>query len=247
MYFMKLKLGRFGPMALVAALLAAGVAGQVLLAGERPVRADAADESMLATLGGFRSLAAEVIWYRAERMQDEGRFAELVQLTSMLTWLEPHDAEVWTYSSWNLAYNISVRMPREEDRWQWVHEAIRLLRDEGIRRNPAEASLYRELAFMFELKIGVDDNDTAAKLYREEWRKIVADVQARDAWGEIGMTKDAMSEIERVYGVSDWTNPQASAIYWAHNGLKHANNQERPFLNEILRQSVTLYRRQTAS
>ena len=31
-------------------------------------------------LGGFRGMAAEVLWARADRLQDEGRYLELVQL-----------------------------------------------------------------------------------------------------------------------------------------------------------------------
>lgn len=228
--------------AVAALLFAAGAAGQVMLAHSRTGTRSSVDEGVLAALGGFRSLAAEVVWYRADRLQNAGRFGELVQLASLLTWLEPHDPEVWAYSAWNLAYNISVRMPREEDRWPWVREAIRLLRDEGLRKNPSEAALFRELAFMFELKIGVDDNDTAAHIYRREWRKIVEDVKVRGAWNELGFDTARMSEIERLYGVTDWTNPFASAIYFAHYGVECADAAQAPFLRTILEQSVRMYR-----
>ena len=225
----------------IGALLLVGVAGQVALARQRPGATAAMDESVIATLGGFRSLAAEVIWFRADRLQDEGRFGELVQLATMLTYLEPHDTEVWSYAAWNLAYNISVRMPREEDRWPWVHQGLRLLRDQGLRWNPREADLYRELAFLFELKMGVKENDTAAPLYQAEWRKIVEDVRARNAWEELAMEPEKMAEVERVYGVSDWTSPFASALYWAHQGLPYAAPRQKIFLNEAIRQSKNLY------
>ena len=227
--------------AVAALLFAVGAAGQVVLAHSRAGTRSSMDEGVLAALGGFRSLAAEVVWYRLDRLQEEGRFGELVQLASILTWLEPHDSEVWAYSAWNLAYNVSVRMPREEDRWPWVREAIRLLRDEGLRWNPADAALYRELAFMYELKIGVDDNDTAAHIYRGEWKKIVEDVAARDAWGEIGMDRSVMTAVEKRYGVTDWTNPFATAVYFAHCGLACGDERQNPFLNTILKQSVRMY------
>ncbi len=230
-------------MAAIVLLLAIGVAGQVALARARPGRTPAVDESFIAALGGFRSLAAEVVWYRADRLQDKGRYGELLQLASLLTWLEPHDAEVWTYTAWNLAYNISVRMPRLEDRWPWVYAGVRLLRDEGLRWNPQDLDICRELAFFFELKIGLPDYDVAAPLYREEWRKIVEDVRSRGAWEEIGMEPKKMSEIERRYGIDDWTNPFASAIYWAVEGLSGTRARERPYLNEVVRQSKMLYDR----
>lgn len=226
-----------------AALLAIGAFGQFALAKHRPGNAPAVGESIIATLGGFRSLAAEFIWFRADRLQDEGRFGELVQLTSMLTYLEPHDAEVWTYSAWNLAYNVSSRMPRVEDRWAWVYAGVKLLRDEGLKWNPCEAGIYRELAFLFELKIGTDHFDPDARLYQAEWRRIVEDVRARGAWHELAMEPAKMAEVEATYGVTDWTNAEASAIYWAHQGLAHATGRMKLLLKETIRQSCELYKK----
>ena len=226
--------------AAVAALLAAGAAGQLLLARQRPGTSPVVGESVVAALGGLRTIAAEVVWFRADRLQDEGRFGELVQLTRLLTFLEPHEPEVWNYSAWNLAYNISVRMPREKDRWPWVHEAVRLLRDEGLRWNPHSAKICRELAFLFELKIGAN-YDTASPMYREEWRKVVEDVAARNAWAEIGMDPEEMRRLERLHGIDDWGNPQASAIYWATHGLATADEDDVRFLKETIRQSKVLY------
>ncbi len=228
---------------LAAALFAAGAWGQYALSKRRIEGSPALGESIIATLGGLRSLAAEVVWFRAERLQDEGRYGELVQLATILTWLQPHDSEVWTFSSWNLAYNISVRMPTLEDRWRWVHSAIKLLRDEGLKWNPGDPEICKELAFMYETKIGIDGNDAAARLYRAEWRKITEDLIARDAWEEIGMDKRLMTEVSRKFGVTDWTNAQASALYWAYLGLGKADAKQRPYLNEVFRQAKTLYDR----
>lgn len=227
----------------VAGLFAIGVCGQVALARSRADGLPAMGESVAGALGGFRSLAAEFVWYRAERLESAGRYGELVQLASLLTWLEPHDAGVWTYASWNMAYNISRRMPRLEDRWRWVRAGIDLIRDEGLRWNPGDPDICRELALMFETKIGVDANDAAAALYRAEWRRIVEDVAARGAWTEIGLDVARKAGIERRYGVTDWTNPQAYALYWAELGLEKADDRQRPWLNEIRRQSLVLYSR----
>jgi len=235
---------RVASLSCIAALFAAGVAGQVVLSKTGPNGGRAVGEGVVAALGGLRSLAAEVVWFRAERLQEQGRHGELVQLAAMLTFLEPHEPEVWIYSAWNLAYNISVRMPREEDRWPWVYEGVKLLRDGGLAWNPRSAALCRELATLFELKIGTD-YDTASAHYRREWRKIVEDVRSRGAWGELGMDAGKMAEVEREYGVSDWTDPQASALYWAREGLACADEKESPFLNEIVRISRKLYSKRT--
>ena len=217
------------------ALLVAGIAGEVCLALNRPGRSPLASETMSVALGGLKSMAAEAVWFRADRLQDAGKFEELAQLADLLTELEPHEPEVWRYAAWNLAYNVSVLMPTPEDRWHWVKAALSLIRDRGLKLNPEKAVLYRELAWMFELKIG-GDLDTAAPVYRREWKKTVQDVAARGAWHELGMNEKTMNEVMRLYGVADWSDPVTSAIYWAHLGLPYAeeNGSEHEWLVNII-------------
>ena len=221
-----------GCAAAIAALLAASVAGQFALRARRPPSAPVLAEGALAALGGLRSIAAEVVWFRADRLQEEGRYVELAQLASALTLMEPHTPEVWSYAAWNLAYNVSVMMATHEDRWRWVEAGLRLLRDEGLRLNPKSAELYRELAWMFELKLGASIDD-ASPLYREKWREKVEDVRARGAWDELRMDPAFMKAIERATGFDDWTDPQLSAIYWAARGG----------WRDIVEQASILYRR----
>ena len=203
------------PLVILLSVLAVG--GQIALNRMRPKSASVMASGVLAAMGGVRAIAAEVVWFRADRLQEEGRYVELAQLAETLAFLEPHTPEVWSYAAWNLAYNVSVMMPTAQDRWRWVQAAIRLLRDSGLRLNPGSPELCRELAWMFELKIGTD-LDAAAGHYRAEWKRIVEDVRVRQAWEELGMDPALMARIERATGFGDWTDPQLSAIYWAAVG-----------------------------
>ncbi len=231
------------PIAVALLLAVAALAAQFLLRDARPASAPAMTEGALAALGGLRSMAAEVVWFRADRLQDEGRYVELAQLASTLSYLEPHTPEVWSYSAWNLAYNISIMMPTPEDRWRWVEAAIRLLRDKGLVLNPLEGELYRELAWLFELKLGTD-LDTAAPLYRAKWREIVEDVERRSAWSEIRMDGAVVGEVRRTYGMDDVADPQFSAVYWAHIGRVVSRRKEDVLLlSEIINQSRRIYSR----
>ena len=223
-----------------AALLSVSAAGQFLIRERRVVSSPALAESAFAALGAFRSVVSEVIWFRADRLREEGRYVELAQLASLLVHMEPHTPEVWSYSAWNMAYNISIMMSSPADRWRWVYAALKLLRDNGLKYNPREAELYREIAWMFEVKIGADI-DSASSVYREKWAGIVRDVASRGAWNELGMDAMEMLEIERTTGFFDWTNPQLSAIYWAPKGLRFAKGGDRAFLNSIIRQAKILY------
>ena len=216
----------------VVMLFAVFVGGQLLLRAKRRESAPVMVEGALAALGGLRSIAAEVIWFRADRLQEEGRYVELAQLASALTFMEPHTPEVWSYAAWNLAYNVSVMMATPEDRWRWVQAGIRLLRDEGLVLNPRSADLYRELAWLFELKIGASV-DSAAPVYRQKWRAIVEDVRRRGAWEELRMDPKEMLRIEQATGFDDWTDPQLSAIYWGARGG----------CRDIVQQASVIYRR----
>ena len=89
---MKTPLRRMGSAALVLALLAAGAGGQFFLAAHRPVRTAQISDSAIAALGGLRALASEVVWFRAGRLQQEGRYVELAQMAATLTRLDPYDA-----------------------------------------------------------------------------------------------------------------------------------------------------------
>ena len=126
-----------------------------------PPLENAPPELVLSTtlLGGFRGIIVDLLWLRAIKLQDEGKYFELVQLFDWICKLEPRLSQIWIYSAWNMAYNISVECPTPEERWNWVRAGIRILRDRGIPYNRKEAILYKELGWIYQHKIGdVMDN-----------------------------------------------------------------------------------------
>lgn len=203
-----------------------------------------AAEMIVAGLGGFRGIASEVIWFRADRLQSEGRYGELAQLATWLTYLEPHTPEVWAYTAWNLAFNVSVTMPTPADRWRWVSAGLRLLRDDGLSFNPANPELYRELAWLFLFKMG-GGLDKAADYYQAEWKKLIEAAQASGDWTPLKMEPKKMRAVDEAYGTQDWTHPYASALYWGREGLSVATKLEhRHELRQIIYQTLMLESRQ---
>ena len=201
---------------------------------------------VVSLLGGFRGIAAEIVWFRAERLQDTGRFVELAQLASLLTRLEPHTPEVWAHAAWNLAYNISVQMPSAADRWRWVEAGLRLLRDDGIRLNPEDPSLHRELAWMFLAKIGGPIDD-AHEFYEGKWRAAMREAIDGGNYASVAMDHGLMLKTEAEFGKLDWTDPTASALYWAHKGLRGAAGEKRMALRRIVYQSLMVLSERDAS
>ena len=119
-------------------------------------------------LGGFRGLIANALWIRLNDLQEDEKFFEMVQLSDLITKLEPHFVQVWIMQGWNMAYNISVKFKHPEDRWRWVERGIAMLRDEGLKYNPDETLIYRELSWFYQHKMG-QNLDDAHRLYKIRW------------------------------------------------------------------------------
>ncbi|MBN2455087.1 MAG: hypothetical protein JXB29_00895 [Sedimentisphaerales bacterium] len=113
-------------------------------------------------MGAFRGLVVDVLWIRADELKNKGQFFDAKQLAEWITFLQPRFAKVWEFHSWNMAYNISVAMPasQPQQRWRWVKNGYELLRDRGIPLNPNSILLYRQLAWIFQSKIGAVTDDT---------------------------------------------------------------------------------------
>ncbi len=127
-------------------------------------------------LGSFRGLAVDVLWFRANRLKEEGQFFEANQLSQWITSLQPRFPQVWSFHAWNMAYNISVATHTPEERWEWVSKGIALLRDKGIVYNPTAIRLYRELGWIFFHKIGhyMDDMHWYYKLrLASSWQELL--------------------------------------------------------------------------
>ena len=118
-------------------------------------------------MGAFRGLVVDILWLRADRLKEQGQFFDAKQLAEWITTLQPRFARVWEFHAWNMAYNISVCLPatEPESRWQWIKNGYELLRDQGIVTNPRSVGLYRELARIFQHKIG-GITDEAHKYYK---------------------------------------------------------------------------------
>ncbi len=193
-------------------------------------------------LGGFRGLISNALWIRANDLQEEDKFFEMAQLADWITKLEPHFVQVWLVQAWNMAYNISVKFKDYPDRWRWVERGIDLLRDDGLRFNPNETLIYRELSWFFQHKMG-QTLDDANMYYKQQWANEMSKVfdkkepnldelihpqtenqkeRARLLREKYKMSPEFMKEVDQRYGPLEWRLPESHAVYWAALGLKKA-------------------------
>ena len=218
-------------------------------------------------LGGFRGLISNALWMRASDLQDDDKFFEMAQLADWITKLEPHFVQVWLVQAWNMAYNISVKFSDFQDRWRWVKRGIELLRDDGLRYNPNEILIYRELAWFFQHKMG-QNLDDASMYYKQQWANEMTNVfakaspnleeliqpQTADARERARLLREKykmdpqfMKQVDDRYGPLEWRLPEAHAIYWAAKGLEAAktnptkvNEEDLITLRRVVYQSMQL-------
>jgi len=132
-------------------------------------------------MGAFRGLIVDVLWLRADRLKEQGQFFDAKQLAEWITTLQPRFISVWEFHAWNMAYNISVCLPatQPQERWRWVKNGYELLRDQGIPLNPKSILLHRELARIFQDKIG-SVRDDVHKYYKLQLAMAMEPLLPRD-------------------------------------------------------------------
>lgn len=246
--------------ALVGLLWASGVQSRGLLGERLSMRRDAtgADTASVpgalafvnVALGGFRGTLVDLLWLRAQQLQDAGRYVELVPLAEGIAALEPDNAEVWAYHAWNLAFNVSAMMGRAEDRWRWVWAGVDLLLRRGTRMNVREARMHRELSWIFQFKMGTDV-DRAAWYYRVEWARMMdayleaggrppeeGSLSEEELQEVLGLDAEKMRALDARFGPMDWRVPGSHAVYWGMEGLARATDRDRLLCRRAVYQTL---------
>ena len=53
-------------------------------------------------MGAFRGLVVDVLWMRADSLQQEGRYFDAKQLAEWISMLQPRFAKVWDFQAWTV-------------------------------------------------------------------------------------------------------------------------------------------------
>ncbi len=161
-----------------------GIAGRAKLTyADRAEDSQSWEVAMGIAMGAFRGIFVNFLWIRANDLKEAGKFYEAIELAKAITKLQPRFPRVWVFHAWNLAYNVSVSTQTPQERWQWVNDGIRLLRDQGIPANPNEMLLHKELGWIFLHKIGGYTDDANAYYKRElakEWTFVLGPPPVRE-------------------------------------------------------------------
>ncbi len=129
---------------------------------------------LLAAMAGFRELVAGILWVRADSFFDSGNYDAVLPLIRLVTWLDPHQLDVYATGMWHIGYNFTDEESRSDRRY--LPAAIALGK-EGAKQNPNTYEMFFETGWLWYHKI--DDQYDRAVNYFEEAAKRKDMLQAR--------------------------------------------------------------------
>lgn len=116
---------------------------------------------LVATFAGFKEVIAGALWVRADEFFHTGLYQAILPIIRMVTWLDPHNVDVYTTGAWHVGYNFTDVSERSDKRY--LPQAIALLK-EGIANNPNRWNLLFELGYThYDRKL--EDYPNAIKYY----------------------------------------------------------------------------------
>ncbi|QEH38195.1 hypothetical protein OJF2_67930 [Aquisphaera giovannonii] len=119
-------------------------------------------------LGGFRGIVANYLWQKAEENKRDHDWDRLKTNVDMITKLQPHFLAIWTFQSWNLAYNVSVEWDAPEDKYEWIKQGIKFVQ-RGVDYNRNSPDLVWDTAWYYYHKLGfADESIILRRLFRDD-------------------------------------------------------------------------------
>ena len=144
---------------------------------------DPASETIrLATLG-LRGIAVTMLWSKANEYKKTEDWTAFQATLEQLARLQPYFIKVWEYQAWNLSYNVSVEVDNVRDRFYYVKQGIKYLK-EGIGYNRDNPTLLDDLGWFTGNKVGrADEHEIYRKLFKlDEDLHPEGDLASRDNW-----------------------------------------------------------------
>ncbi|MEZ6060188.1 MAG: hypothetical protein R3C19_07500 [Planctomycetaceae bacterium] len=117
---------------------------------------DPSSAAMNLVLLGLRGPAVSLLHQNAIGYQEHKDWGKLKTTVDSIIRLQPHYIKIWQYQGWNLAFNVSREWDKVEDRYFWVKEGLKFLKD-GTDRNQTATILFHNLADFMGRKIGSAD------------------------------------------------------------------------------------------
>src|SRR5215467_15037589 len=100
---------------------------RVIHKGEKSAFAGLSNEFILGPALGLQQAVAGALWVRADEFFHEGDYDAILPIVRMVTWLDPHQLDVYITGGWHLAYNFTDSSERSDRRY--IPAALKLLEE----------------------------------------------------------------------------------------------------------------------
>src|SRR2546423_12845169 len=133
-FHMKLKLALVPLLVgVIATQKAIDPTSELIHKGEKNSVMGLSNEFILGPALGLQQAVAGALWVRADEFFHEGDYDAILPLVRMVTWLDPHQLDVYITGAWHLSYNFTDANERSDRRY--IPAAQKLL-EEGFANNP---------------------------------------------------------------------------------------------------------------
>ncbi len=122
-------------------------------------------EMALGAFTGFREAVAGMLWVRCDEFFHNGDYEAIMPLIRVITWLDPHQIDVYETGAWHMDYNCTDASERSDRRY--IPFSLSLL-GEGIANNPDEPDLYSDMGFVHYFR-KIEDFPRSAQWFKEGW------------------------------------------------------------------------------
>ena len=122
-------------------------------------------EFALGAVTGFREAVAGMLWVRCDEFFHNGDYEAIMPLIRVITWLDPHQIDVYQTGAWHMDYNFTDSSERSDRRY--IPFSLSLL-GEGIANNPDEPDLYSDMAFVHYFR-KIEDFPQSTRWFEKGW------------------------------------------------------------------------------
>ena len=182
------------------------------------------NEFILGPMLGLQQAVAGALWVRADEFFHEGDYDAILPIVRMVTWLDPHQLDVYITGAWHLAYNFTDSAERSDRRY--IPAAQKLL-EEGDANNSNIYDIAFELGWQNTDKIKNFERaqywyEIASKRKKVEPGRQPADVP-QFVWHQLAHSYERQGKIKECLAV--WKSVLAKTQEEIKNQPKDPNQQ----------------------
>lgn len=179
---------------------------------------------------GMREAVASMLWARADEFFHSGEYDAILPIVRVVTWLDPHQLDVYSTGAWHLDYNFVDEEHRSDRRY--IPPAVALLR-EGIENNPDVYDLYFELGWMhYQQKI--KDFNNAAVWIGEAAKRDSHDPNTGDKLPRPGFVDRMLAHAyERIGDIDKSEQLWRKALALAEKRAEEEKNRDLSYYQEV--------------